>query len=217
MQGDTLSRFCLSFSGALISQPGSSQVCVSFILFASIVEFSELVSRENLLHDAEAEGDISFPELLRGISAWVYLQNRTQGLYRQLMWKDPVMVPLVRESQSEHALFSKLKRFVKFGSAAYGDFGHSFLSRKIPHISTDTWLAPRNHHSFASHTNNSVSSIYHSSDSLFKDSNVYSPKFYVVVDEESNNIVLTFRGTLGFHDLLVGIFANQFLMCRSHM
>jgi hypothetical protein len=119
------------------------------------------------------------------------------------MWK-PVMSALKKEG-TDATLLCEIKRYVSYSSASYGDFGSSFLARRIPHLSTDSWFAPRNHHSFATATKNHVSAIYHSSDSSYKDAGVYSPKFFLVANAEAKSIILTLRGTLSFHDLLVGM------------
>ena len=75
----------------------------------------------------------------------------------------------------------------------------------MPFTSTSSWFSSREHISFAEHNNIPLESITHSSHSQWNDNSQYHPRFYVVIDNESKNVVIVLRGTLSLHDLMVDL------------
>ena len=105
---------------------------------------------------------------------------------------------------SNHSLFI-LNRYVKFATAAYGDHVVNLFYSKIPFLSQKSWTHHRNHEGFSNHTEIPIEDIYFSSYSEYNSINVYHPKFYVVLDHKMKSVVVSIRGTLSLHDLLIDL------------
>ncbi|KAI8805399.1 hypothetical protein BJ742DRAFT_405546 [Cladochytrium replicatum] len=154
----------------------------------------------------------------------------------------------ISQTDRDQHLLSELKRYVKFGSGAYGRFVISLFygsepsapdsnpqaststssssSSSIPTVSPRrseesyprvSSIAPTVHpdkDAFARHAQVPHSSFYHSTHdnnnpndpfNLIPETSKYRPTFYLLVDHSTREVIISFRGTLSLHDLMVDL------------
>ncbi|KAJ3062155.1 hypothetical protein HK102_008861 [Quaeritorhiza haematococci] len=127
------------------------------------------------------------------------------------------------EQDHDRRLAAFLKRYMRFSSGTYGRRATEFLYKKrkqpipgFPRSSSEEKRDHDEHTAFSEHISESEASIYHSSFSekgnasiLEKDlsgvSSLYHPYFFLIVDHSFKQVVLSLRGTLSLHDLMVDL------------
>jgi hypothetical protein len=111
----------------------------------------------------------------------------------------------------KHLAYS-MGRFARFSSASYGSqFLHYMgISATLPKLSTQELMHHHEHQSFSRHTGLPPNAILMSpfvdpsggSNAAGETSSGVPLVYYLSLDKESKAVVLTFRGTLGFEDIL---------------
>ncbi|KAJ3208828.1 hypothetical protein HK099_008642, partial [Clydaea vesicula] len=200
---------------------GSSDIAIS------IKEFTSLVQKQEIFTDKDGL-ELSYSQVLRGLTAWAYLQSTTEIEYTKSKWipsmtliastplnnslqlvSEPVgvnkFIPIDRENEEVVNLLENVKHFIHFACGAYGSNATSLLWSRLPFSSNSMWLSPRNHYHFARHTGISLADIRHTSHSQYNDLHNYHPQFYVVLDRKFNQVVLALRGSLSLHDFLIDL------------
>ncbi|KAJ3299560.1 hypothetical protein HK104_008446 [Borealophlyctis nickersoniae] len=115
--------------------------------------------------------------------------------------------------QQRTKLHHELRRYMKFASGAYGKHAISVFSGKgIPLDYFWSSTSPRDgaHNFFSTHAEIPLESIFHSNhmlrtDWFSSDRGKYRPGFFVLIDRPARQVVISFRGTLSFDDLMLDL------------
>ncbi|TPX62804.1 hypothetical protein PhCBS80983_g00026 [Powellomyces hirtus] len=121
--------------------------------------------------------------------------------------------------KAQTQLLTDLRRYVKFATGMYGRHQISALNGEIPDFGFDINPDPRRsgnaeHRFFASHADTPLESIYHSTNNrddfdgfgdILGSGQKYKPTVYVIADHSSRQVIIAFRGTNSFEDVLVDL------------
>ncbi|KAF9992409.1 hypothetical protein BGZ65_012277, partial [Modicella reniformis] len=96
-------------------------------------------------------------------------------------------------------------RFSRFCSAMYGSLALEIMGAPERYPQPDTPCAASDHH-FHCYTGTPLGSILYSSDDAATiHDGYYSPRYYLLDDVETKQIVLVMRGTKSLHDLMIDL------------
>ncbi|KAJ3154685.1 hypothetical protein HDU89_007924 [Geranomyces variabilis] len=131
----------------------------------------------------------------------------------------PPQEPKSRADAAEAKLLKDLRRYVKFATGMYGRHQIAALNGEIPGFGFNASPDPRRggraeREFFASHADTPLESIYHSTANenddfgfgdILESGQKYKPTVYVIADHSSDQIIIAFRGTNSFEDVLVDL------------
>lgn len=177
----------------------------------SIKEFIVLLRRE--LKDQGID-DVSIIEIMSGLSSWFNLQEETA-----LEWESRKILEGVEPVTLTETELHCLQKYMQFSMAAYGKMFTDFLGSgtvPFPSLSRFTGLQDGSslypdHDAFCSFSNIDPDDLLHSSFiGGIKHSLKHQPTFFIHLDHELQKVVVTMRGTLSVHDLMLDLVCEPF-------
>ncbi|KAJ3153782.1 hypothetical protein HDU86_005115 [Geranomyces michiganensis] len=132
----------------------------------------------------------------------------------------PPQEPEPGTDAAETKLLADLRRYVKFSTGMYGRHQIAALNGEIPGFGFDANPDPRRTEGraerefFATHADTPLESIYHSTANenedfgfgdILESGQKYKPTVYVIADHSSEQVIVAFRGTNSFEDVLVDL------------